>query len=168
MMYLLVPLVGFIGAAVARFRPDGMARALFVTALAQALVLATVLIVRNPQVTPWTAAVVRGFGANAFFVMVFAGSALLFRKAASRTGVGSGLTKLLFRNAPVALCYFSAARDSVMRPPALSVPSAVTARTSPSMRSPEAFRSNRWRVPFGDAISNVSRSPSTLPLRNAR
>jgi hypothetical protein len=81
MMYLSVPLVGIIGAAIARFRPDGMARALFVTALAQALVLVIVLIVRNPHATSWTPAVLRGFGANAFFVMLFAGSALLFRKA---------------------------------------------------------------------------------------
>jgi hypothetical protein len=81
MMYLWVPLVGIIAAAVARFRPDGMARALFVTALAQALVLAIVLMTRNPQVTPWTAAVLRGFGGNAFYVMLFVGSAFLFRKA---------------------------------------------------------------------------------------
>lgn len=81
MMYLWVPLVGIVAAAMARFRPDGMARALFVTALAQALVLAILLMTRNPQVTPWTAAVLRGFGANAFFVMLFVGSALLFRKA---------------------------------------------------------------------------------------
>jgi hypothetical protein len=60
-----------------------MARALFVTALAQALVLAIVLMVRNPGVTPWTAAVLRGFGGNAVFFMLFVGSALLFRKAAS-------------------------------------------------------------------------------------
>ena len=81
MMYLSVPLVGIIAAAMARFRPDGMACALFVTALAQALVLAIVLILRNPQVTPWTPAVLRGFGGNAVFFMLFVGSALLFRKA---------------------------------------------------------------------------------------
>src|SRR5256885_6196969 len=81
MMYLSVPLVGIICAVIARFRPDGMARALFVTALAQALVLAIALIVRSPQVTPWTSAVLRGFGSNAVFIMLFAGSALLFRKA---------------------------------------------------------------------------------------
>ena len=81
-MYFGVPIVGVIGAAVARLKPNGMARALFVTALAQALVLAIVLIVRNPQVTPWTAAVLRGFGGNAFFGMLFVGSALLFRTAA--------------------------------------------------------------------------------------
>jgi hypothetical protein len=81
MMYLSVPIVGIIGAAVARFRPDGMARALFVTALAQALVLAIALS-RNPPVTSWTAPVWRGFGGNAVFFMLFVGSALLFRKAA--------------------------------------------------------------------------------------
>ena len=83
LMYLSVPLVGIIASALARFRPDGMARALFVTALAQALVLAIVLMVRNPGATPWTAAVLRGFGGNAVFFMLFVGSALLFRKAAS-------------------------------------------------------------------------------------
>lgn len=83
MTYLSVPLVEILGAAIARFRPAGMARALFVTALAQALVLAAVLLVRNPVVTPWTAAVLRGFGGNAVFFMLFVGSALLFRKAAS-------------------------------------------------------------------------------------
>jgi len=80
--YFVVPMVGIISAAMARFQPNGMARALFVTALFQALVLVIALIVRNPQVTPWTAAVLRGFGGNAFNVMLFVASALLFRKAA--------------------------------------------------------------------------------------
>ena len=80
MMYLSVPLVGIIAAAMARFRSDGMARALFVTALAQAVVLAIVLS-RNPPVTSWTAPVWRGFGGNAVNFMLFVGSALLFRKA---------------------------------------------------------------------------------------
>ena len=80
--YFVVPMVGIIGAAMARFRPNGMARALFVTALVQALVLVIALIIRNPQVTPWTAAVLRGFGGNAVNVVLFVASALLFRKAA--------------------------------------------------------------------------------------
>jgi hypothetical protein len=80
LMYFWVPLVGVISAVIARFRPDGMARALFVTALAQALVLAIAL-ARNPPVASWSAAVWRGFGGNAFFFMLFVGSALLFRKA---------------------------------------------------------------------------------------
>jgi len=81
MMYLSVPLAGIIAAAMARFRPNGMARALFVTALAQALVLVIVLRTWNPQVTPWTAAVLRGFGGNVVCFLLFVGSALLFRKA---------------------------------------------------------------------------------------
>jgi hypothetical protein len=81
-LYFGVPIVGTIGAAVARFRSLGMARALFATAIAQALVLAIALIIRNPQVTFWTAAVIRGFGLNALFAMLFVGSALLFRTAA--------------------------------------------------------------------------------------
>jgi hypothetical protein len=91
MMFLWVPLVGIIGAAMARFRADGMARALFVTALAQAFVLAVLLIVRNPQVTSWTPAVLRGFGFNAFLVMLFAGSALLFRKVGRGESVPSAV-----------------------------------------------------------------------------
>lgn len=79
-MYFAVPIVGIIGAAIARFRPDGMARALFATALVQALVLVIALMIRDPQVTPWTAAVLRGFGGNAFLIMLFVGSALLFRR----------------------------------------------------------------------------------------
>jgi hypothetical protein len=73
-MYFGVPIVGFIGAAMARLQPNGMARALFATALAQALVLAVALIMlitRNPQVTSWTPPELRGFGLNAFFVMLF-------------------------------------------------------------------------------------------------
>jgi hypothetical protein len=55
------------------------------------LALAIVLIIRNPEVASWTAAVLRGFGLNAFFVMLFVASALLFRKAGAcgtRTGRG--------------------------------------------------------------------------------
>ena len=54
-MYFGVPIVGLIGAAVGRLRPNGMAGALFSTAFAQALVLAVALILpitRNPEVTP--------------------------------------------------------------------------------------------------------------------
>ena len=81
MMYLAVPILGIIGACIARFHSHGMAHALFATALAQTLVLAIALM-RNPPVASWTAAVWRGFGGNTLFVMLFVGSALLFRTAA--------------------------------------------------------------------------------------
>jgi hypothetical protein len=86
-MYFVVPIVGGIGAAVARLQPKGMARALFATALAQALVLVLALIMlmtRNPQVASWTPPELRGVGGNAFHVMLFVWSALLFRKAGRR------------------------------------------------------------------------------------
>lgn len=82
--YFCVPIVGIIGAAVARLRPLGMSRALFVTALAQVLVLAALLVLlvkRNPQITSWNLTELRGFAANAVDAMLFVGSALLFRKA---------------------------------------------------------------------------------------
>ena len=82
MRYLAVPLVGIIGAAMARFQPNGMARALFATALAQMVVLAIALITRNPQITSWSAPVLRGFALNALIAVLFFGSAMLFRTAA--------------------------------------------------------------------------------------
>jgi hypothetical protein len=79
LMYVGVLAIGVIGAIIADFRPDGMARALFATALAQAVVAAI--------------AVIFGLGApwsepreivtlNGFFVALFVGSALLVRYAA--------------------------------------------------------------------------------------
>jgi hypothetical protein len=80
LLYSGVFAVGIIGALIARFQPRGMARALFATAVAQALVPVVALIA---QVASWGGAGVFGvFILNAFFAMLFAGSALLFRKAA--------------------------------------------------------------------------------------
>ena len=78
-LYAGVLAVGVIGAIVAHLRPHGMARALFATALAQALVAATALIFGLGA--PWSppAEIVL---LNAFFVALFVGSAMLFRYAA--------------------------------------------------------------------------------------
>jgi hypothetical protein len=84
LMFFGVPIVGTIGAAIARFRPHGMARALFATALAQALVPVIALMIWNPQVRSWSPGVLQVFGLNAVFVALFVGSALLFRYASSR------------------------------------------------------------------------------------
>ncbi len=82
LMYVGVLAVGIIGAILARFSPLGMARALFATALAQALVAVIALMMWKPQVT--TAETLVGIvGVNALFVMMFVGSALLFRRASS-------------------------------------------------------------------------------------
>ena len=84
LMYFGVIAVGIISAFIARLEPRGMARALFVTALAQMLVPVIALIIWPPQITSWGAAGVVGvFVLNAFFATLFAGSALLFRRASA-------------------------------------------------------------------------------------
>jgi hypothetical protein len=91
LMYIGVLAVGIIGAIVARLQSHGMARALFATALAQALVAVIAL-----------AAGLGATGSNwpldllvltEFFVALFVGSALLFRKAArEQSPAGAGTT----------------------------------------------------------------------------
>lgn len=78
LMYFGVLAVGVVGATVARFRPHGMARALYTTALVQALVAAVALILGLGS--PWSGPV-EILALNGFFVALFAGSALLFRYA---------------------------------------------------------------------------------------
>lgn len=68
-----VPLVGAIGALIARFKPQGMARALFATAIAQAVA----------GVVALTQGSVEGVGLSALFAVAWLVSAALFRKAAS-------------------------------------------------------------------------------------
>ena len=80
-MYFGVLAVGIVGAIIARFRPHGMARALFATALAQALVsvIALIITLGSPGSPP---GVLGTLILNGFFVGLFVGSAWLFREAA--------------------------------------------------------------------------------------
>ena len=88
LMYAGVLAVGIIGATIARFRPRGMARALFATALAQVLV--TVIVLIFGLGLPWSPPV-EILGLNGFFVSLFVGSALLFRYAGRhQTPAGAG------------------------------------------------------------------------------
>jgi hypothetical protein len=77
-MYLGVPVIGFIGAIIARFRPQGMARALFPMALAQAgfAVIALVFRLGAPWSPPMELVLLNGF-----FVALFMASGFLFRRA---------------------------------------------------------------------------------------
>ena len=79
LMYLGVLAVGIIGAFIARFRPDGMARALIAMALAQTLVamIAVIAGLGSPHSGPLELSLLNGF-----FVALFVGSAWLFRRAA--------------------------------------------------------------------------------------
>jgi hypothetical protein len=78
-MYFVVLAVGIIGAIIGRFQPHGMARALFATTLAQALVTVIALVFRLgfPASEP-----LELLGLNGFFLVLWVGSALLFREAA--------------------------------------------------------------------------------------
>jgi hypothetical protein len=82
LMYVGVLAVGIIGAIIARFRPHGMARALFATALAQAWVAVIALIFGLGSGSP--PGVLGILILNGFFVALFLGSAWLFRNAAQR------------------------------------------------------------------------------------
>ena len=83
LMYFGVPVVGFIGAAVARLRPNGMARALFATALAMALVPVFAMIFGTSDFRPGVLPI---FIINSAFVLLFIGSAMLFRRAVVAPG----------------------------------------------------------------------------------
>lgn len=81
-MYLAVPAVLVVGAAVARLRAHGMALALLVTALTQ-VVLAVVALVAGYQDEPGASAI-EILGINAMYTALFGVSAWLFRRAAGQ------------------------------------------------------------------------------------
>lgn len=82
-MYFGVLIIGVIGALIGRFRPQGMARALVATAIAQFLVPVIALFIWSPETTSWAPGVLKVFCLNAVFVALFVGSALLFRRAST-------------------------------------------------------------------------------------
>jgi hypothetical protein len=84
LMYVGVLAIGIIGAVIARFQPQGMARALFATAFAQLLVPVIALIagMHGPPVGSNLSGILEILTLNGFFVALFVGSALLFRHAA--------------------------------------------------------------------------------------
>lgn len=88
LMYFGVLAVGVIGAIVARFRAQGMTRALFATAFAQALV-AVIALIEGKHQAP-ISSVAEILGLNGIFVALFIGSAWLFRRAAREQPVRAG------------------------------------------------------------------------------
>ena len=79
LMYFGVLVVGIIGAIITRLQPRGMARALFATALAQALVTVIALIAGKHQSS--VSSVPEILILNGFFITLFLGSARLFGNA---------------------------------------------------------------------------------------
>lgn len=84
LLYGGVLAVGLIGAIIAHFRPDGMARVLVAMAVTQAVIPMVALLIGNLRVSSWEAmmGVLGVFAVNAIFVTLFMGSAVLFRLAA--------------------------------------------------------------------------------------
>ena len=78
LMNVVVVLVVVVGVILARFKPRGMSRALFATALAQAMVAAIALLMDmgTPYSGPLEIVTINGF-----FVALFVGSGVLFSRA---------------------------------------------------------------------------------------
>jgi len=85
MLFVAVPLIGFVGAIIARFRSKGMVFALIVTAVAQASVPVIAYIINQPPIRTADdlAGILGVFAINSLFVLLFITSALLFRKASA-------------------------------------------------------------------------------------
>jgi len=79
LLYGAVLATGLVGAFLARLKPRGMSYALMATAIVQAFVPVAAFIIWRPDMSP---GVVQVFMLNALFVLVFAVSGLLFRRAA--------------------------------------------------------------------------------------
>jgi len=79
LFFLLVPAVGFVGAVVARFRPRGMAFAMFAAALTVVSIAVFALVA---GLVPAHNSPLEILGLAGFFGLLFVGSALLFREAA--------------------------------------------------------------------------------------
>ena len=79
-MYFALIAVPFVGGAISRFKSDGMSITMVVTAIIQALITGFAfmadLVGEDERVAI--------LGINAFFIMLWIGSALLFKRAAER------------------------------------------------------------------------------------
>lgn len=79
MFFLLVPAIAIIGGLLARFRPHGMARTMFASALAVAVIAGGALIA---GIIPAYNSAFEILGLTGFFAVLFVGSALLFQQSA--------------------------------------------------------------------------------------
>ncbi len=79
-LYFIIPVVGLIGAGIARFEPRGMAYTLFAMALTQLVIPVIAFILYRPELND---GVIRTFGASSFFAMLFVASGLLFQNASA-------------------------------------------------------------------------------------
>ena len=76
--YLILPLIGIIGAIVTRLRAEKMPSVLFIMAITQMLIPTIALIALHP---PFSPGILQVFGLNAFFALLFTASGVLFRQS---------------------------------------------------------------------------------------
>ncbi|HEY9584264.1 MAG TPA: hypothetical protein VJI33_01655 [Candidatus Paceibacterota bacterium] len=84
LMYWAVPIILLTGSLISLFKPRGMTRTLFATALVQFLVPVIALII-SPEVSWGNVGVIGVFVFNSIFAVLFVVSALLFRRAGEGT-----------------------------------------------------------------------------------
>lgn len=84
LLYFIVPMILFIGAIMARFEAQALARTVFVTAGALALIPVSALIINQPSIATEEAlfGVLSVLLLNTFFVVLLVGAGLLFKQAA--------------------------------------------------------------------------------------
>jgi hypothetical protein len=93
MMFFGVLAIGIGGAIVARFEPDGMGRAMFVTAAATVLVGVIALILGKHEAE--YSSVFEILGLTGMFATLFAGSAWLFHSAGAQQNRADSLPTLI-------------------------------------------------------------------------
>lgn len=81
LMYFGVLAIGFVSALIVRFKPAGMARALFATGTMQFLVPFIALVFWNDSIVQEPPGAIRIVLLNGFFVALWVASAILFRHA---------------------------------------------------------------------------------------
>jgi hypothetical protein len=84
LMYFAALLIGFVMAVVGRLEPRAIAHALFVTAFVTFFIPIVVLIVMPGEIYNTPPGLIKVFILNTFFVAMFIGSGLLFRKVTSK------------------------------------------------------------------------------------
>ncbi len=89
LLYFLVPMILFIGAIWSRFNTDALARTLFFSAFALALIPITALVINRPSISTENElfGVLSVLMLNGFFVVLLVGSGLLFKNASLESRV---------------------------------------------------------------------------------
>lgn len=91
LLYFGVIAIGFFGSINVKFKPRGMSHTMFATAIAMMLVPTIAILIWKPETDSVEAipGILGVFVLNAFFAMLFVGSALLFRQAEQEKAINN-------------------------------------------------------------------------------